>query len=211
MTYRDSNSIEDGLERGETETVWCHNSRCDHRGPLISPKAPRPGMLLDETSHRPHGCRALAYFCPMRLVAGIALLALATLVWHWNEHLSLACALLGAVALWRGGVGSRRVLTFPITPSQNRLGQSSLGPGTCCRPSLSAGSAHAGDVGRARVGLRFWTPTTFRRIMFGLRPLTSRLPSGGSTQHSNWPVGCSTPTFRPFCETPLASLNRLDK
>ena len=40
----------------------------------------------------------------MDLFAGIVLLALAARLWQWNEHLSLACGLVSAVSLVRGGL-----------------------------------------------------------------------------------------------------------
>ena len=56
MTYRDFNSIDNWLERGETVTVWCHNSRCGHRGLLDLEALKRKlggshGMLIDEIKH----------------------------------------------------------------------------------------------------------------------------------------------------------------
>ena len=40
----------------------------------------------------------------MDLFAGIVLLALAARLWQWNEHLNLACGLVSAVSLVRGGL-----------------------------------------------------------------------------------------------------------
>lgn len=50
------NTIDDWINRGDSATIWCHNSRCNHRGPL-NLEALRcrlgghHGMLLDEIKH----------------------------------------------------------------------------------------------------------------------------------------------------------------
>ncbi len=50
------NSIDDWISRGDSATIWCHNSRCNHRGPLNLEALRRRlgghhGMLLDEIRH----------------------------------------------------------------------------------------------------------------------------------------------------------------
>jgi hypothetical protein len=51
MTWRYNNSID-----GTTATIWCHNPKCSHRGPLNLEALKRRlggqhGMLLDEIKH----------------------------------------------------------------------------------------------------------------------------------------------------------------
>jgi hypothetical protein len=53
MSWRYMNSVDDGLSDGTTATIWCHNPKCGHRGPLNLEALKRRlvgqhGMLLDE-------------------------------------------------------------------------------------------------------------------------------------------------------------------